>query len=588
MRYRQPLQNKQQNASFLLQQLQLQKQRMEDKLNSTNEDTDYLLQLQKMTNMKLCKHNPNAPIPNLIASVAPHTFATIQPKISSGDYIKNKKMNALFNNQTFISCFVNNDNQKVNTKPILTQEEYVLYKDSLSSNCHSNRCDLRYKPYSNGSLISNLYTYQDLSGVDVIVEAPSAGSIVSSSTIYDNYIIDPDQVLFGTQATSTLFEYQRCKKNDTFTKQLSSTPQIVNLVADVSGDCNNVSVVLQWDSVSLQTYYITKYEVYKNVVLYATVQNNTYTFVGLAAGTPDTFTVVAYNNCGVSSIPVEITPEYPPSTPEITTITYQINEFGTYDITINWTNSSYPGNTDDSVSYHIYYEGQSDPPYVVSYNVSSYTFSELQSDYNYVFSLYASNEVGSSCVSQREFIPKQSFTFTYITASTPSRDDVIANLPFITSGGNLVLTPSNIITTITPYDLTSTQVVVNIPQLGFGYTFTDNGTTTDGLCFNATSDIHNYYFSSTVTSITINWFGDIPISRGGSQFGYNYLDPFNHPFDIEPVSNTNFPTFLTNTSFNYAFCNLAQFNSFIGFWDTTKVVSAIGTFKKCTIFNNGK
>jgi hypothetical protein len=361
------------------------------------------------------------------------------------------------------------------------------------------------------------------------------------------------------------------------------------LIADVSGSCNQVSVVLKWSVFSLQTYYITKYEVYKNDVLYATVQNNTYTFVGLVAGTPDTFKVVAHNNCGVSSIPVEITPEYPPSTPEITSITYVMNDYGTYDITVNWTPSSYPGNNLDSVSYHIYYDRLY--PVELDYTHLLYTFYELIPDYPYVFYLYASNEVGSSCVSQKEFIPKRSFTFTYITAITPSRDDVIANLPFITSGGNLFLTPSNIITTITYYDETSTQVVVNIPQLGVGYEFTDNGTTTDGLCFNATADIHNYYFGTTsnVTSITINWFGDIPISRGGSQFGYNnYTDPFTHPFDIEPVSNTNFPTFLTNTSFNYAFCNLAQFNSFIGFWDTTKVVSAIGTFKKCTIFNNGK
>ena len=591
MRYRQPLQNKQQNASVLLQQLQLQKQRMEDKLNNINEDTDYLLQLQKMTNMKLCKHNPNTPIPNLIASVAPHTFATIQPKISSGDYIKNKKMNALFNNQTFISCFVNNDNQKVNTKPILTQEEYVLYKDSLSSNCHSNRCDLRYKPYSNGSLISNLYTYQDLSGVDVIVEA-SAGSLVSSSTIYDNYIIDPDQVLFGTQATSTLFEYQKCKKNDTFTKQISSTPQIVNLTADVSGSCNEVSVVLKWSVFSLQTYYITEYDVYKNDVLYATVQNNTYTFVGLPAGTPDTFKVIAHNNCGDASLPVEITPEYPPSTPEITTITYDIVDYK-YNITVNWNPSSYPGNTEESVSYHVYYNNLT-PAVVVSYDVLSHTFVGLPANVSYTFYLYASNTWGSSCIDQMDFIPTtQPFTFTYRTTNLAiDRNTILTNLPFITSGGNLTLYPPNILTTITPYDAISMQVVVNIPEFGAGYTFTDTGTT-DGLCFNATTDIHNYYFtatsSGTVLSITINWFGDIPISRGGSQFGYNDIvaNAFTYPFLIDPVSNTNAPSFLTNTSFNYAFCNLVQFNSFIGFWNTTNVISGIGTFKNCLIFNNG-
>lgn len=592
MRYRQHLQNKQQNASVLLQQLQLQKQRTEDKLNRIDEDeeTDYLLQLQQMTNMNVSLNLSVTPptIPYIpLSTIAPHTFATIQPKISSGDYIKNKKMNALFNNQTFISCFVNHDNQKVNTKPILTQEEYVLYKDSLSSNCHSNRCDLRYKPYSNGSLNSNLYTYQDLSGVDVIVEAPSPSE---STNIYDNYIIDPDQVLFGTQSTST----QKCKKNDTFTKQISRTPEIVNLTAHVSGSCNDVSVKLDWGVFSLQTYYITEYRIYFNDELsYATVKNTTYTFVGLTAGTPDTFTVVAYNNCGDESLPVEITPEYPPSTPEITTITYEIADVDTYDITVNWNPSSYPsylGNTQEtqeSVSYHIYYEGQLTPPVVVSGGVFSYQFVGLLAHVPYTFYLYASNTVGSSCLDQKNFIPP--FTFTYIT-TTPNieRTTVIANLPFITSGGDLALLQDNIITTITSVD-TSSQVVVNIPQIGLGYTFTDNETT-DGLCFNATPGIHNYYFDSNVTSITIDWFGDIPISRGGSQFGYNdttYPSSFNLPFTIDPVSNTNSPTFLTNTSLNYAFCNLEQFNSFIGFWDTTHIISAIGTFKKCTIFNNG-
>jgi hypothetical protein len=592
MRYRQPLQNKQQNASVLLEQLQLQKQRMEDKLNRTNEDEDidYLLQLQEMTNMKLCKHNPITPILHFIDTVAPHTFATIQPKISSGDYIKNKKMNALFNNQTFISCFVNNDNQKVNTKPILTQEEYVLYKDSLS-NCHSNRCDNNYKPYSNGSLISNLYTYQDLSGVDVIVEA-SGGSLVSSSTIYDNYIIDPDQVLFGTQSTSTLFEYQKCKRNDTFTKEISNNEpiQIVNLTADVSGNCNNVSVALNWSVFSLQTYYNTEYDVYKNDVLYATVKMNTYTFLNLSCGEPDTFAVVGYNNCGISSASLEITPEYPPSTPTINNITYDINIDNTYDITITWTASSYPGNTEDSVSYFIYYDISDKHP--VEYDVLSYTFYGLQVNTPYTFYLYAHNSVGDSCTTQKTFIPIEPFTFSYKTTDiTIERSTILGKLPFITSSGNLSLIDSNIITMITDTtDATLKEVVVYIPQLDLGYTFTDDGTTTDGLCFSATQDIHDYYFNGSVMEITINWFSDIPISRGGSQFGYNDIvaNEFNHPFKIEPVSNTNYPIFLTNTSLNYAFCNLVQFNSFIGFWNTTKVISAIGTFKNCTIFNNGK
>jgi hypothetical protein len=584
MRYRQPSKSKQANASVLFQQRQREKQNMEDNLNLQNDDTDYLLQLQQITNMKLCIAQPNR-IPIVSAStIAPHTFATIQPNISSGDYIKNKKINALFNNQSFISCFVNTDNQKVNTKPILTQEEYVLYKDSLS-NCHLNRCDNNYKAYSNGSLISNLYTYQDLSGVNVI---ESSGLPTPSPNIYDNYIIDPDQVLFGTQATSTLFEYQKCKKNDTFTKQIPNALQIVNLTADVSGSCNNVSVELNWDVVSL-TYYITEYSIYKNGVLYTTLKNNTYTFFDLKCGYPDTFTVVGHNNCGVSSLPVEITPEYPPSTPTITTITYEIVGVDTYNITVNWSPSSYTGNLVDFF-YHIYYDNSAQVD--LDYTYSSYTFNGLEVNVPYVFYLYASNTVGSSCVDQKDFIPKRPFTFTYLTTDlTIDQTTILDNLPFITSG-NLTLIPSNIIIAITDYDATTKQVVVQIPQIGLGYTFTDNGTTTDGLCFNATTLIHNYYFSNTsnVTSITIDWFSEIPISRGGSQFGYNDIvaNEFNHPFKIEPVSNTNYPIFLTNTSLNYAFCNLVQFNSFIGFWDTTKVISAIGTFKNCLIFNNGK
>lgn len=587
MRYRQPSHNKQLNASVLFQ--QLQKKQLEDKLNSQNEDPDDLLKLQKLTNMNLCLNNPNTPIPYLIGSVAPHTFATIQPKISSGDYIKNKKINALFNNQTFISCFVNSDNQKVHTKPVLTQEEYVLYKDSIS-NCHLNRCDVNYKPYSNGSLNSNLYTYQDLSGVNVIVEA--SGSIVPSSNIYENYIIDPDEVLFGTQATSTLFEYQKCKTkhNNAFTKQIPNTPQIVNLAATVSGSCNNVSVALEWEAISLQTYNITEYDIYKNGVLYTTSKINSYTFLYLNCGYPDTFTIIGKNDCGNSSTPSDITPEYPPSTPEFTTITYDITEDDKYNITVNWNASSYPGNTADSVFYHIYYDISDQR--VVDYTTLSYTFNGLLVNTQYIFYLYASNTVGASCTSYKIFLPKRPFTFTYLTTDLMiDRTTILTNLPFITSGGNMIVNNSLIVTTINPYDVNTNQVVVNVPQLELGYTFNDNGTTTDGLCFSATGAIHNYYFMGNITSITINWFSDIPISRGGSQFGYNdttYPSSFNYPFTMETESNTNYPTFLTNTSLNYAFCNLEQFNSFIGFWNTTNVISAIGTFKKCTIFNNGK
>jgi hypothetical protein len=586
MRYRQPSQNKQANASVLFQQLQLQKKIMEDNLTSNNDDTDDLLRLRKLTNMKLCMIQSNTIPIAPISTIAPHTFATIQPKISSGDYIKNKKINALFNNQTFLSCFVNTDNQKVNTKPILTQEEYVLYKDSIS-NCDLNRCDVNYKKYSNGSLISNLYTYQDLSGVNVI---ESSGILSPSPNMYDNYIIDPDEVLFGTQAISTLFEYQKCKTNDTFTKQIPNTPRIVNLTADVSGSCDNVSVELNWTGLSVPTYYITEYSIFKNGVFYATTKNNTYTFLALNCGQPDTFSVVAHNDCNISSVPVEITPEYPPSTPAITLISYVITEDDKYNITISWSASTYPGNTVDSVLYHIYYDISDQ--HIVNYTTLSYTFYNLEVDTPYTFYLYASNTVGSSCVNQKSFIPKQPFTFTYLTTDlTTDRNTILANLPFITAGGNLTFNNTFIITTITPYDATTNQVVVNIPQIELGYTFTDNGTTTDGLCFNATGAIHNYYFSSNVSSITINWFSDIPISRGGSQFGYNdatYPSPFNYPFVIEDISNTNTPIFLSNTSLNYAFCNLQQFNSFIGFWDTTNVISAIGTFKNCDIFNNGK
>ena len=530
MRYRQPSQNKQPNdASGLFQQLQQrQKQKMVETLAldvasasgsasgsaSASGDTDDLLKLKQMTNMKVFL-NINITTPRVpcipISTIAQHTFATIQPKISSGDYIKNKKMNAIFNNKTFLSCFVNSDNQKVLTKPILTQEEYVLYKDRIS-NCQINPCDPNYKAYSNGSLISNLYTYQDLSGVNVL-EATSSST--SSSNLYDNYIIDPDEVLFGTQSTSTLFEYQQCKHkhNNTFTTQIPNTPQLVNFTASVSGNCNDVTVELHWFVISLPMYVI-EYDVYKNDDLYATVKNTTYTFVGLSCGTPDTFKVVAHNNCGSSSLPVEITPEYPPSTPAFTdTITYDYEVDGpdTVSITVYWTASEYPGNSDDSVSYHIYYDNLS--PIEVDYTTLSYTFYELEVNTSYTFTLYATNTIGASCTDTQDVTVDQRFTFTYRTTDLQiDETTVLAKLPFITSGGDLVFDTTKIIvfiTTITENTTTIKQVVVIIPHEA--YTFTDNGTTTDGLCFNATTAIHDYYFSGDVISITVNWFSDIPI-----------------------------------------------------------------------------
>jgi surface protein len=103
-------------------------------------------------------------------------------------------------------------------------------------------------------------------------------------------------------------------------------------------------------------------------------------------------------------------------------------------------------------------------------------------------------------------------------------------------------------------------------------TFTDNGTTNDGL---RTSAIDIMIYNPNINIIA---FGQVPLSRGGGQFVY---------FQGKNTS-TDAPTILTNTSFQDMFYYGGPQGPFgnMGSWDTTNVINMSNTFYYYNQFSN--
>jgi surface protein len=120
-------------------------------------------------------------------------------------------------------------------------------------------------------------------------------------------------------------------------------------------------------------------------------------------------------------------------------------------------------------------------------------------------------------------------------------------LPFRTSDGAL-----NYLVTVTKNGL---RITIDLQ-----YSFVDDGATTDGLSFNVPGkDLISFY--NTTSGVTLGAFGSIPLSRAGHQFeGLQKLPLFSNPVGLLRVTAPNVPIILDNTSLEYCFANVQDFN----------------------------
>jgi len=119
---------------------------------------------------------------------------------------------------------------------------------------------------------------------------------------------------------------------------------------------------------------------------------------------------------------------------------------------------------------------------------------------------------------------------------------------------------------IAPTTNTSVTVTVIIKSK-----FVDNPekNTTDGLSFNNTTVRNFYNTNPAISNLKIIQFGNIPLSRNGSQFsGINNLI----------IQDTQSPVILQNTSMASMFKNATNFNSDISKWNTINVTNMSNMF----------
>ena len=153
-----------------------------------------------------------------------------------------------------------------------------------------------------------------------------------------------------------------------------------------------------------------------------------------------------------------------------------------------------------------------------------------------------------------------SFIYSFVYAGA---DDVLTKIPVITTGAGGTLTISSSFTQVgTTYTITVSLI-----------SFTDNGTTTKGISFNSSAAVNNFY---KVIPVTIEQFGSIPLSRGGSVF-INLAQL--------TISPTTIPVILPTTSFGNLFFGCTNFNSNISGWNTVNVTDMDSMFRLATAFN---
>uniref|UniRef100_A0A6C0DFL6 BspA family leucine-rich repeat surface protein n=1 Tax=viral metagenome TaxID=1070528 RepID=A0A6C0DFL6_9ZZZZ len=165
----------------------------------------------------------------------------------------------------------------------------------------------------------------------------------------------------------------------------------------------------------------------------------------------------------------------------------------------------------------------------------------------------------------RDFI----YSFNYSGA-----DNVLTYVPIIATTA---------LTVTSSYDQSGTTYTVNVKEVSF----TDNGTTNDGISFYAPSApvptyIQSFYFNNT-QQLTILQFGTIPLSRG------NYPSPLNPGNQFSLLADLTLcleaPTILSNTSLANCFRGCTNFNSNISVWNTTNVTSMLSMFHDAITFN---
>lgn len=158
------------------------------------------------------------------------------------------------------------------------------------------------------------------------------------------------------------------------------------------------------------------------------------------------------------------------------------------------------------------------------------------------------------------------FIFAFDCSNTSYSNDSIKNLPFKTTDGCMVI------------DSSSCNILNDTVTVSVNYTFTDNGTTSDGLNFSDNS--LNYYYNDNsynrISNIRINAYANIPLSRAGNQF-----------YGLRKLTNavsSDKPTILTNTAMSSIFENCSSLTNItdLSGWNVGNVVNMSSTFKGCT------
>jgi len=176
-------------------------------------------------------------------------------------------------------------------------------------------------------------------------------------------------------------------------------------------------------------------------------------------------------------------------------------------------------------------------------------------DYNSVGEAYVNQLVGTYGWTFATGSLIASSTFTYVL---PTDDHNVNYNPITNSNGSFTLLTSS-------YEPNGGDTTVYIDFL-----FDDSGES-------ASDGLYLYGANIYTDNMVITDFAGVPLSRRGRQFK-QYLGEY-------PVSATNIPTLLPNTSGLEMFYEASGFNQDIGGWDTSTMTNMRYMFYNCTSFN---